>query len=334
MPLGQQAATGVHRYPPAEGGGAGLQQRHGFAMGRQAQGLVVEEFGDGEGVVQLDHADIARVHGGLFVGQARRTGGDLRIEDVVAGAFAQAGNDYGTEHAHILLVRAGPIAEHQGRRAIHLGRAALQQGQRVGDHPRAEHLFQGHLAALLGVLVERAVTAILHRHPGQVRRDGAALMQEAGGAHGIDRRQDHASLGEQVGLLVIALHRDGAAAELGQLLDAEHQHPLVLPGEQRMACQVHGGGAAGAGVLDVVDRDAGKAQVADYHLPEDHAAEDVGAVNRLDILQLQAGVGHGVDDRLLGQFRRHHTLVAAEAGHGPAHYMHLAHWRASRGANR
>ncbi|MCY1272313.1 hypothetical protein D9M70_208890 [compost metagenome] len=177
------------------------------------------------------------------------------------------------------------------------------------------------------------MVAILHRDAGQVRRAGTALVDEARGAHGVDRRQDHAGPGEEVGLLVVALHGDGAAAELGQLLDAEHQHPLVLTGQQCVARQVHGGGAAGAGVLDVVDRDARKAQVTQDHLAEDHAAQHVGAVDRLDILERHARIGHGFDDRLLGQFRRHHTLVTAEAGHGAAHYMHLAHWRASRESN-
>ncbi|MCY1248051.1 hypothetical protein D9M72_614380 [compost metagenome] len=96
---------------------------------------------------------------------------------------------------------------------------------------------------------------------------------------------------------------------------------------------MHGGGATGAGVLDVVDGDAGQAEVTQDHLAEDHAAEHIGAVDGLDVFQFETGVRHSLEDRLLGQFRRHHTLVAAEAGHGAAHYMHLAHWLASTDSN-
>ena len=57
----------------------------------------------------------------------------------------------------------------------------------------------------------------------------AALVQEARAAHRIHRRQHHARRGVQLGLVVVALQRDRAAAERGELLDAEHQHGVVLP---------------------------------------------------------------------------------------------------------
>ena len=115
--------------------------------------------------------------------------------------------------------------------------------------------------------------------------------------------------------MIIALQRDGAATELRQLFDAEHQHGVVLVGQHRVACQVHAGGAAGAGVLDVVDRDAVEPEIANDHLSEDHAAEHVGAVDRLNVARLHAGVVHRGKDGALSQFGSKHTGVAAERRH-------------------
>ncbi|MNO71610.1 hypothetical protein D3C76_625280 [compost metagenome] len=174
------------------------------------------------------------------------------------------------------------------------------------------------------------MAAVFYRDGRKVCRTGAAFVDKARGAHGIHRRQDHAGGGVQVGHAVIALHGDGATAQRRQLLDAEHQHPFVLPGLQGMAGQVHGGGTTGAGVFDVVDGNALEAQVAQNDLAENHPAQHIGAINRLDIGQCQAGVGHGVEDCALCKFRRPHTGMAAEGCHGCAHYVHLAHERASR----
>ncbi|MNL53026.1 hypothetical protein D3C87_1762420 [compost metagenome] len=133
--------------------------------------------------------------------------------------------------------------------------------------------------------------------------------------------------------MVIALQRDGAAAERGQLLDAEDQHRVVLPGQQRVPCQVHAGGAAGAGVLDVVDRDALEPQIAHDQLAEDHAAQDVGAVDRLDAAGRHVGIGQRLQDCLLRQLRRQHGGVPAERRHRAAmdvDVLHLAYLSFSR----
>ncbi|MNR19321.1 hypothetical protein D3C85_1361080 [compost metagenome] len=130
------------------------------------------------------------------------------------------------------------------------------------------------------------------------------------------------------------MHRDHAAAQRGQLLDAEHQHAFVLAGQQGMTRQMHRRGAAGAGVFNVVDRNAFEAQIAQDHLAKDHPAQYVGTVHGLNIRQLQTGVGHRIENRPLRQFRCHHARVTAEDGHRAAHYMHLSHGRVSRDWNR
>ena len=63
MALGEQAAARVDRHAAAEPRGAGAQQRHRLAVRRQAQRLVVQQLGDREGVVQLDHVDVASGRG-------------------------------------------------------------------------------------------------------------------------------------------------------------------------------------------------------------------------------------------------------------------------------
>ncbi|MNN20009.1 hypothetical protein D3C81_1332690 [compost metagenome] len=81
-----------------------------------------------------------------------------------------------------------------------------------------------------------------------------------------------------------------------------------------MAGQVHAGGAAGAGVLHVVDRQAGLAEIAQQHLAEDHAAEHVAGVEGLYRTELDAGIAQGTQHGFLGQVL-HRGVVAAEAGH-------------------
>ena len=113
-----------------------------------------------------------------------------------------------------------------------------------------------------------------------------------------------------------------------KLFDAEDEHGVVLLRQQGMARQVHAGGAAGAGVLDVVDRDAAHAQVADDQLAQDHAAEHVGAIDRLDLVEGRAGVFDGAQDGLLRQFGGVYPGVAAEGGHRAARNIDVWHGNA------
>ncbi|MCY1536554.1 hypothetical protein D9M68_720140 [compost metagenome] len=194
----------------------------------------------------------------------------------------------------------------------------MQQRQRVGHHARGKHLFCGDLAALLRIRIERAIEPVLHGDGGQVGGRAAPLVNETGSSHRVHRRKHHARACVQSGLVVIELQRNGAAAELGQLLDTEDQHAAVLTGHQCMARQVHGRGTAGTGVFDVVDRDALETEVADDDLTKDHASEHVGAIDGVDVAQIGPSVFQCAKDGLLCQFRGLHANMAAKRRHGHA----------------
>src|SRR3712207_6542536 len=68
MALRHQSTTRVHRDAAAERGGAFLQQLWRFAAATEAERLVVEQLGDGEGVVQLDEVEVLGTETGLLVG--------------------------------------------------------------------------------------------------------------------------------------------------------------------------------------------------------------------------------------------------------------------------
>ena len=151
-------------------------------------------------------------------------------------------------------------AQHHRGRAVDLRRAALQQRQRVGDHARGQHLFDRRLGALLRVLVERAVDGGSSPRPRPGRP--ASRRARAGSACRASHRRRAAPCrpwrrARSCGRCAAA---GSCRRRARQLLDAEHQHGVVLLGEQRVARQVHAGGAAGAGVLDVVDRDAARSR--------------------------------------------------------------------------
>ena len=64
MPLGDQSAAGVDRHASAKRGRTALQEARRIASVAKSEGLVVEQFGDGERVVHLQQAEILRSDAG------------------------------------------------------------------------------------------------------------------------------------------------------------------------------------------------------------------------------------------------------------------------------
>ena len=131
------------------------------------------------------------------------------------------------------------------------GREPLDIGRR---HRRLE----------VGPRVVRAVAPVLDRDGGQGIDPGAEVVQVALGPHGVGGRHHHAL----VDLDVRGGQRQRAAAERGQVLHPDHQHPLVQPGRDGLPGQVHRGTAAGAGVLHGEDRWPGDADPLQHPLGE------------------------------------------------------------------
>ncbi|MNN20010.1 hypothetical protein D3C81_1332700 [compost metagenome] len=204
--FGEQTAGRVDHGAAAERGGAAAQKVMGFAALAQAERFVIDQLGDGEGVVQLDHVEIGRGDAGFPVSQLRRAGGDFGGEDVfVAAGFGAAGLDHRGHHANRLGSAWLASGEDQRSGAVDCRRAALQQGQRIEHHPRIHHVVQRYQRTALRVGVERAVAAVLHRHFGEHFGADAEFVQVAGGAHRIDRWQRHTGAHVKLGHVVVEL---------------------------------------------------------------------------------------------------------------------------------
>ena len=168
----------------------------------------------------------------------------------------------------------------------------------------------------MGVGVQGGVLAGLHRDLGQGGCGCAGVLHVAAGAEGI---AGHHVIAADVALRgVLGGHGHGSARHLlgtegeGHVVDAGGDAPVGLP---------EGGGAAGAGVLDVDDGDAGEAELGQSGLAEGHAVVvDVAEVGDGDVSPADAGVLQGLDDSVEGEvaevlFREAAEGVEADAGH-------------------
>ena len=172
-----------------------------------------------------------------------------------------------------------------------------------------------------GDRVEQAVAAVLHRDVGQCVERHVVLVQVAHGAHGVQRRHDHAA----PVVPVVAAQRQRAAAQAAQLVHAEHHYGVVLAGLERRQRGIEGGGAAGAGVVDVVHRAAGGVQFAQRALAGQRGADGVAAVKGLHILGGDARIVQCLENRVLRQRLFGQIRETAEVGDADANDLGFAH---------
>jgi hypothetical protein len=189
---------------------------------------------------------------------------------------------------HVVCATPGG-ADDRGRGGV-ADRAALQDRQRIGDHPRAEHLLGRDRPPARRPGVARAVAVVLHRHRGELLGRGVELVEIPGGGHAVDGGHRHALQTLPIGLL----GEDGAGEGGGHRLDPDREDPLVAAEPDDLGRLVQRGRAAGAGVLDRDDRDAGDARGLQATLQRAGAAEHGAREHRVDAgyPRVIEGLGH------------------------------------------
>ena len=68
MPLGQESAAGVYRYPASQGGGTVLQQADFFTSFTETKLYIMLKFIYGESIVKFTNINVFRPQTGHFVG--------------------------------------------------------------------------------------------------------------------------------------------------------------------------------------------------------------------------------------------------------------------------
>ncbi len=288
MALGEQPARRIDRNPPADAGRAAVEQRGALAARAEPERLVVDQLGDRERVVHFGDVDILRAETRLLEDFARAAHRDLG-----RGHVAEAGHEAPRRQmrrAHFdriaaELLRHGVRRENDRGRAV-ARRAALQQRERIGDHARGEHLLHGHFLAHLRVGIERAVLAVLDRDARHVLQAHAVIVHVALRSHGIERRHRQ----PQPHFPIVLVERQRAAAELGQLLDPDHEHDVVGARCDRHHALRHGRRARRARVLDIDDGQSREPEPAHDALPHHRAAARGAGIDRLDAPRVDAGV--------------------------------------------
>ena len=171
--------------PPAERRVARREQPRAVAGRAQAELLVGHQLGRGGGVVQLDDVEVVGPDAGLLVGLARRPARPRpalpargRCRTPATLARTRTGST-SRRRAYVLG------ADDDGGGAV-ADRRAHEQGERPGDLPAGQHVLDGHLVAVLGVRVERAVPVVLHGDAGEVLGRGAAALHVRPGVDGVD----------------------------------------------------------------------------------------------------------------------------------------------------
>ena len=258
--LRQEATARVHRPGAAERDDTVGEQPGLLARLAQAELVVREQLPGRVGVLALDDVDVVGTHARFLVGVAcreRRRRCDVGVIDAGERCrFAEhAAGEVGTQprrrERHRGAGRAvGGAAQHDRGRTF-VGRAQHPEVQRRADEPRREHFFGGHLLAEHRVRVVHAVPPILDDDPREVVLRQSVLAQQALRAQREVRR-----CGRESRFLAPRFEEGRADDALRHLLDAEHQHAVVLPGPDRARRELEGGTAARAARLDVDDRHA------------------------------------------------------------------------------
>ena len=170
---------------------------------------------------------------------------------------ARAGASAARADASVTRRRSPRCSTTRGRALV--GRAQHPEVQRLAHDARREHLLGRHLLAEHRVRVVHAVAPVLHDDLGEVVLGEPGFAQQPLGA----QREVRGRRGE-AGLLAPRLEERRADDALGHLLDAEHEHAVVLAGADRAGRELQRGAAARAAGLDVDDRHAGARERAEH----------------------------------------------------------------------
>ena len=173
--------------------------------------------------------------------------------------------------------------------------------QGLAHHPRREHVVGRHLAAEHGVGVFHAVAAVLHDDRGEMLLGDTRLAHEPLGP-----QREVRGCGGEAGFLAPRLEERRADDPLRHLLDAVHEHGVVLAGSDR-ACREHERGAtARAPGFHVDDRHAGHAHRVEHLVARGDARVHGAAERGLEAAATDAGIGERLthrDDAHLGDRR-------------------------------
>ncbi len=209
-----------------------------------------------------------------------------------------------------MLLHEFLAGEDRSARAVRC-RRALQLGQRLVDHRCVEDLLHRVLGLELRVRVVHRVLVVLPADPREVLGLGAVTIHviASGVAEHPRRRRSTRELALGDHRRHVLVHRVRAIGEVpGQrsllhLLEAEREHAFGEPTFDELARHEQSRRAGRAVVVDVVDRDPGKAELIDRALAAGRLAVYVTDARLLDLLVVDLGVGQSVGDRLLGHVR-------------------------------
>ena len=340
MTLGEQTARGIDHPLAAIGDVTFIDQLLGAAFLAQAQGLVGDQLIGGEAVVQFDDIHVLRSQAGLLVDVLGGLLGHVIAHHLDHGVFVERGlhvGDHGLTDDVDWLVLGVLLGEflgaHDGGAGAAGGRAALQAGDGSVVMRRFQYLFHRQRVVEDGTGIVQRMLAILHGDLGEGLVGGAVffLVLAPGAA---EKLRGGRGIGEFLGLEhhahvlvhgVLPIGVLGAQGTLFHLLEAHGHHALGDAAFHQLLGQHQGGGAGGTVVIDVVDRNAGQAELIHGPLARGAFPVDIADHGLFDQVVGDAGVFQ----RLLAGRLGHHVIVGAAArfgklGHTVADYANLA----------
>ncbi len=314
MHVAQAAAIGVERQLAAGAGVAVGDEFAGLFMRHEAEIAETVERQMRERVVDHQMIDVLVGDAGLLEGQrSRDLEGARRIKRLHLADHRRLHALAGAEDVDRLFRKIlGAVGRGQDQRAAAVGdEAALQDAERIGDHPRVQDVLDRDRRLHGGARILRRPFALHHRD----HRD--LLMGDAVGLHVAQHRnRKHAGRRRdavrQLELSVQAVgadHARGAADIRLAAFGMRDQHGLAQSGFDRgrgMADMQHEGAAADRGAVDPGRRDAEIMADLLRRLDRGGKAVDVG--------QFQSGIGDGVQRRVRMQLDLRHVRDDAEFG--------------------
>src|SRR5882757_9320284 len=334
MPLRQETAGYVDRDAPAQGRLAAVYQPPALTVAANPEIFVMQDFSRGKAVMQFDQIQVLWTESRHLECRLRRLARDridvlhhlIALRPRIAGQRRSA-HPYGPSHQPTL---AHPLLRHEHRcgGAIDIHRAH-QLRVRIGDHFRAQDVFERRFFLIHGFRIKRRVVVVLHRHLGELlyRRAVLARMFEAHHRkhrrHGLGADQ---SFGGQR-LVADFLFHDHAGRHL---FDADAQYRVEEPRLDGRPAFTERCGPRGAGIGAIHHGYAGLADQLQGALAG-HGLADIAAVERLNIMDADAAVVQRQERRIRRQLRDRSIGIAPEADHVDTYHVHVGHVRSPSG---
>src|SRR3954451_24553560 len=346
--LGEQPARRVDRRGAVTPGCPPVDEVAGPAGLAQPQVVVVDELGGGEAVVELHQVEVLGAHARQLVRLVGRVAGE-RV-DVGLGLAAldkRVAREHRCAHLHrtLLLLERECLElrlRHQDDRGGAVaGRAAHRERVRVRDHARVHDLLEREDLVVLREGVERGVLVVLLRDLGElleahavvlVRVLHAGMAEHRGhGARAEPTVDRHDAAVATLGLVLVgpaARRVPGEEPHLAHLLGADGEAEVGHARRDLKVRGAHRGGTGRARVHDVVDRDAGLADLLGDLLADAAHVEHAPGRQDLHVEDGDAGVVERVERGLRGQVDHVLVGIAADLGHrGAEHPDGFTHWK-------